>query len=70
MSKRVINPEVRLTTQDYPDIMRREFSLAFTFEIHEAHNMNEFLHLNYIDVLASLEKKLNLAIREWARDER
>lgn len=69
MSKKGITPEVRLTTKDYPDIMRREFSLAFIFEIHEAHNMSELLHLDYIDVLADLETKLNAAIRKWASNE-
>lgn len=69
VTKKRITPEVRITTNDFPDIMRREFSLAYTFEIHESHDMKEFLYVNYSDVLSCLERKLNDLIREWAHDE-
>lgn len=65
MSKKRIAPKVCLTTQDFPDIMRREYTLAYTFEVHVSYDARELLRLNSDYILASLKISLNREIKEW-----
>lgn len=69
MTKKRITPEVRLTTNDFPDIMRREYKLEYVFAIRSSHDMREFLLRDLYDILANLETTLNSAIKEWCNDE-
>ena len=69
MSKNRITPEVRLTTFDIHETMQREYSLAYTFEIHARIDKRELLMRNLNDIVADLEIALNSAIKEWCNGE-
>lgn len=69
MSKKRITPEVRLTTFDIPETLEREYSLAYTFEVHVRVDKRELLLRDLNTVVADLEIALNSAIKEWCNDE-
>lgn len=69
MSKKRITPEVRLTTFDIPETLQREYSLAYTFEIHARIDKRGLLLRDLTDIVADLETTLNNAIKEWCNNE-